>query len=39
VRSLQRAGQAPEQFLLFVPPDQDAADRFVRGNDGWAAVV
>jgi len=32
-------GQAPEQFLVFVPPDQEAADRFVRGRDDWGAVV
>jgi hypothetical protein len=27
-------GQAPEQFKLFVPPDQDAADDFLRGAPG-----
>lgn len=32
-------GQAPEQFMLFVPPDQDAAEKFLRGRDDWAAVV
>jgi hypothetical protein len=32
-------GQAPEQFKLYIPPDQDAADRFIRGQDDWAAMV
>jgi hypothetical protein len=32
-------GQAPEEFKLHVPPDQDAADRFIRGHNEWAAVV
>lgn len=32
-------GQAPEQFGLYLPPDREAADRFMRGDDGRAAVV
>jgi hypothetical protein len=32
-------GQVPEQFKLFVPPDQDAAEKFLRGRDEWAVVM
>lgn len=32
-------GQAPEQFGLFLPPDQEGADRFLRGLDVRAAVT
>ncbi len=32
-------GQAPDQFTLILPPDQDAADRFMRGDDAGTATV
>ena len=33
------SGKAPDQFTLYLPPDREAADRFLRGDDGRAAVV
>ena len=29
-------GQAPEQFMLYMPKDQEAADAFIRGGDAGA---
>ena len=32
-------GQAPQQFTLHLPPDREAADGFMRGDDAGAATV